>query len=538
MKHLYFWTNHSLKIYFIGIFLCLFFFMGYNKLISTGPCSTHTWRQSDSYSFALTYYYEGNSFFEPSILFIGEDGHGKAISEFPILYFITAKIWKVTGPSPGVLRFLNFSILLVGLFHLLLLSFEFLKDWFWAFFVILLLFSSPLLGFFSFNFIPNIPAFGLALTGLYYLHLFLKTKKNVFLLISTTCYTLAALIKITSMFSLLAILFVLGITHLKKVKNNKPIFLRLLLSFILIMGIYLCWYKFSVNYNHQHLRGIFNQSIIPIWDLKQSEIAEILDKAYQNILPQFFNPIALVVLLILFIFLTIYPKVDKWLIYFSGVLFIGVISFIVLFFQGLNVHDYFLIDMLIFIPAVMTTFLGVLLKQHPGKMKSIYTKIAGILIVGLLINNCMIITRSHYNPNDPLVKYNIPLPKYQQNYWDYNYFMLTQHDLQYQGIDNYLRKIGINYNDKVITLDDYSPNKTLCFMQLRGFSDYHYSWNYNENEKMKRMIELGASYLVVCGNDHLTKESLAPYIQHLYGKHNNVYIYKLEPSKLIETQLK
>lgn len=524
--------GYLMKISFTVIFLFLFFFMGYNRLWSTGPCSTHTWRQSDSYSFALTYYYDDNNFLEPSILFIGESGHGRAISEFPILYFLTAKIWKLTGPSPGVLRFLNLAILLIGLYHLLLLSFELLKDRFWALFTVLLLFSSPLLGFFSFNFIPNIPAFGLALTGLYYLYQFLKTEKSVFLIAFTVLFALAALLKITALFSLLAVFFVVGVTHLKNIKNDKVTFLKLFISFILIVGTYFCWYKFSVNYNLHNLQGIFNQSIIPIWDLGQNEITEILDKAYLNILPQYFSPPALIIILLIFSFLLIFhKKTDKWLIRISGVLFLGVISFMLLFFQGLNVHDYFLIDTLIFIPSVIITLLHMLINQYPGIMKSAYLKTTGILILIFLLNNSMLITRSHYNPNDPLVKHNIHLSKRQSNYWDYNYFMLTQQDLQYQGIDKYLRKIGINYNDKVITLDDYSPNKTLCFMQLRGFSDYHYSWNYNENEKMKRMIELGASYLVVCGNDHLTKESLAPYIQHLYGKHNNVYIYKLEPSK-------
>ena len=168
-----------------------------------GPCSDHAWRQGDSYSFALTYFYEDNKLFEPSLLFTGEQGHGRAVSEFPIIYFVTAKIWKITGVTPSVLRTINFLILLLGLFHLFLFLLKIFQDYFWALFVVLILYSSPLIGYYSFNFIPNIPALGLALTGLYYLFKFITSEKLIYLLIYTAIFSLAVLIKVTAFISLI-----------------------------------------------------------------------------------------------------------------------------------------------------------------------------------------------------------------------------------------------------------------------------------------------------------------------------------------------
>ena len=68
---------------FLLISVGLFYLMGYQKVGSKGPFSRHSYRQSDSYAFALNYYYENNRFLEPSVLCVIEDKGGKAVSEFP-----------------------------------------------------------------------------------------------------------------------------------------------------------------------------------------------------------------------------------------------------------------------------------------------------------------------------------------------------------------------------------------------------------------------------------------------------------------------
>ena len=520
--------QHKLTVSFIVVFIFLFFFMGYNKLISTGPCSIHAWRQSDSYSFALTYYYGHNKLLEPEILFTGEKDNNKAVSEFPILYFITAKIWKITGVTPAVLKFIDFLLLLIGLYHLALLAKKLLNSDFWSLYVTLFLFSSPLLGYYSFNFIPNIPAFGLALTGLYYSYRFATSHKNGYLIIYTVIFSFAALIKVTALFTLLGALAVLILYYLEDFARYKFQILKVVGSFIVIFGLYYIWYKYSVNYNSKNLIGIFNQSTMPVWRMRTEKIKEIYDSFYHRVFPQYFNRFTCFILLLLIALISIFRrKINKHARRASIIYFLGFLSFAALFFQGLNYHDYFLIDTLIIFPVILLTAILTFKNLFPKLFSSEMTKVIFSLILILLLDYNMIITRSHYNPQSRLVKYNLPLTKRQTDFWDYNYYNLKISDYQYQGIDKYLRSIGVTYSDKVITLDDYTPNKTLSLMHLKGFSEYHYSWNYQNEEMIERMIALGAKYLIIRGDSNSNKPYLSEYTEHLIGKYNDINIFKL-----------
>ncbi|WP_319482521.1 hypothetical protein [uncultured Draconibacterium sp.] len=489
--------------------------------------SIHAWRQSDSYSFALTYFNENSKLLEPSVLFTGENGHGRTVSEFPILYFITAKIWKITGVTPAVLKFINFGLLLTGLFYLILLAKQILKDNFWSMFVVLFLFSSPVLGYYGFNFIPNIPAFGLALTGLYFLYMYIIREKNRDLILFTLLFILASLLKVTALISYLGAAFVAVTYYIASLKSKKWHFVKFVVSGILILFCYWSWYNFAGNYNQNNLQGVFNQSIIPVWELDRTAIHEILDKFYFNVFPVYFNQFAFYFLVLALVLLLVIPKVSNpFAKRAAGIYFLGLISFMLLFFQGLDVHDYFLTNTLVFIPAILIATLLALKNKFPSFIQSSITKVTATVFLLLLLNNGMIITRSHYNPHQKLVANNIPLKEREQGYWNYVYYRMEITDLQYQGIDKYLREIGITYNDKVISVEDGTPNLTLSLMGLRGFTEYHYRDNYNEVSKIKRMIELGASYIVVNKHNELGKVTKS-FLGEKIGQYNDISIYTI-----------
>ena len=523
-----FWQGtHAPKVGFVLLFILLFFFLGYHKLWTTGPTSIHAWRQSDSYGMTLAYYYENHPLFEPHVLYIGENGHRQAVSEFPIIYYLTAKIWKITGIVPGVLRMINFLLLLLGLYHLMKLSHDFLEDRFWAIFCPLLLFSSPLLGYYSYNFIPDIPAFGLALTGLYYLYRFVRTNKNKALLLGTLAYTLAVLLKVTAVFSLLAFLATLTILHFREIRKYRVTVFRLLVSILLIFGVYIGWNRYASAYNKEHIEGFFLQSALPIWDINKERILEILQPLTRDILPKYFSPLLLGFSVIVFILIMVKKNaIDRHLRLFTLFAMIGLFSFILLFYQGMNVHDYFLINTLCIIPAIALSGLLLLKKQHFRFYQSTKFRTISIITLIVLLNNNMLITRSHYNPHQPMVKYNLPLSKHMRGNWGYFYWRRELEDFQYEGIADYVRSIGIQYSDKVISIGDYSPERTLSWMEVQGFTDYGYN-RYPLGERMEKLIGLGATYLVVNPNDQSDTLALAPYTGKQIGQYNNIRIYRL-----------
>src|SRR5437764_5178236 len=115
---------------------------------------------------ALEYYAEGNCFWQPSVHNLAGEGTGKAAGEFPVLYFLVAQLWKIFGYHEYIFRLTNILILFLALFFLFRIVENILKDSFWAIATALLLFTSPLLVYYTNNFLPNVAALSLSIIGL------------------------------------------------------------------------------------------------------------------------------------------------------------------------------------------------------------------------------------------------------------------------------------------------------------------------------------------------------------------------------------
>ena len=513
---------------FLIISIGLFFLMGYQEVAMKGPFSRHMYRQSDSYAFALNYYYENNKLFEPSVLFELEDKGGKTASEFPVLYYFSAKIWKLTGLTPLVPRLMNLIILFIGLFYLYKLSYEILQDHFWSFLVSFLMFSSPLLGYYGFNFIPNIPALGFALIATYYYYKYHTSSKVHFLILATLLFAIGALLKISSLFVFLAINAVFFLQNIRRIKQQRKAILIQLGSVIFVFVMVLSWYIFSKNYNARNADGLFRQDIIPIWNLSSEHIQKILDVAYTNTIIYFLNPFALILLGgLLTTSFVLWRKTNTTLLLMTSTIFLGIMVFILLFFEAMDAHEYFLIDATVIIPAIILTFLSTMKGLSLKVFNSGITKSFAFVLLILSLNYSVVITRNHFNPKDKMVTDNIPLPKRVQDYWDYCYWDWELHRGKFEGITPYIRSLGIKFDDKVISIPDESPNITLTLLQQKGFTDYHYWNNYEGVKRTERKIELGAKYMILQGDENLLRDDVAPFIRNQIGEYNGIKIYKL-----------
>lgn len=513
---------------FLIISVGLFYLMGYQKVATKGPFSKHSYRQSDSYAFVLNYYYENNRFIEPSVLCVIEDKGGKAVSEFPILYYITAKIWKLTGVNPFILRIIDLIILFIGLFYLYKLAYEILNDHSWSILVSLLMFSSPLLGYYGFNFIPNIPALGFALIATYYYYNYSTTSKVHYLVFSTILFSLGALLKISSLFAFLAINAISFFQNIRQRKQNPKALLLQLSSIFFLFLVVFSWYAFAKDYNSKNLDGLFRQDTIPIWNLSSEHIQKILDVVYTNTIIYLLNPFALIALAGLFITsIVFWKKTDTSLLLISSILLLGISMFILLFFEGMDAHEYFLIDITVIIPAITITFLTTVKGMSYSLFKSKIFKSFAFILLLLSLNYNVVMTRAHYNPHDKMVTQNIPLPNRVQEYWNYVYWDWEVHRGKFDGIVPYIRSLGIKFDDKVISIPDESPNITLTLLQQKGFTDYHYSNNYQGAQRTERKIKLGAKYMIVQGDENLLRDDVAPFISNQIGEYNGIKIFKL-----------
>ena len=113
---------HFFILFCLQVFL--FFLYGYHKMYDHRPYSMHQWRQADCLSFTKNYYEEGVNFFSPKIHFQGST-EGKALSEFPLINYSVAGLWKVFGEHEYLYRFLVLALFFTALCFLFVMIYFF-----------------------------------------------------------------------------------------------------------------------------------------------------------------------------------------------------------------------------------------------------------------------------------------------------------------------------------------------------------------------------------------------------------------------------
>ena len=106
------WTYFPRKSYllFILAMLALSIFYNYHEILFLRPQAIHQWRQADCLSFTSNYSH-GNSFLQPSVHNLGDDGSRNTASAFPLIYYLVGQLWKIFGPWEFMYRLLVIILL-------------------------------------------------------------------------------------------------------------------------------------------------------------------------------------------------------------------------------------------------------------------------------------------------------------------------------------------------------------------------------------------------------------------------------------------
>lgn len=500
--------------YSIWIFLVLIIALSgiykYQHILFLPTQSVHQWRQCDCLSLTMNYYQDNNIFFEPAVHHLGRDGTGKTVSDFPIIYYTVAQLWKIFGKHEFIMRLLNLLIFFVGLISLFKTFENILKDSFIAISAGILLFTSPILVYYANNFLMDVPAFALALTGLYFFSKFYNSPKNKYLLLFAACFALAGLLKISSLISFIAIsgLFFIETAGVK-LKDRLKIFnypLKQSLAFIGVYLVLLSWYLYAQSYNEKYNEGDFLLGILPIWDFNRQQVNEVLNAVIEQVKWSYFRRETQLLLILMFMFVLIFFKrTNKLLFMLMLLIATGFLGFIILFFQALG-HDYYMTNMLILVPFILLAFMFTLKTVYN---KIYYSFIFRILIIVFLVHNVDFARRriaDRYNP---------------EGWQNANY---TKTIKMFEEITPYLRSIGIQKEDRVISLSDNSINITLYLMNQKGWTNYGID---SDSTRIREKILLGAKYLIIYDKENYKNKSLIPFIRNKIGKYETVDIYKL-----------
>lgn len=499
------------------------------------PGVIHQWRQCDGLSFATNYYEEEFHLFSPKIHWSGLDGTGKATSEFPIIYYIVALIWKITGKSELVFRLVNLTIVTFGLFFLFRFIERSLKDSVWAILITLFVFSSPVLAYYSNNFLMDTPALALTFIGWYFFGEYYDTGKIKYFNRSMLFFLIAGLLKITTAISLVAliIIFFLEIFGVLKFKNDKKIFCvptKLIPSVLFVIFILFAWYSYAAYYNSIHNRGVFLMTILPIWDKSIAEIIAGLDVFVGGMmLPQFLNFEALIFVGVLFVLqILLFRKTNKFFFIITLLLFFAVLSYLCLWFGVLpENHDYYLILPQIFVVFVVLSFF-LLFKQIKERLfASNWTKTLFLLFLSINIYNAGAKTAVKY--------FNTPdYDNYPDSYSQENkdFINWLKNDFKYlksscREVTPYLRQLGISRYDKVISIPDASTNITLYYMDQKGYTDFGAPFPREINWFNQKIRNDSVRYLIVNDPTVLVDPAVMPFTQHLVGEYKNIKIFDL-----------
>jgi 4-amino-4-deoxy-L-arabinose transferase-like glycosyltransferase len=154
---------------------------------------TWSWRQSDVAAIARNYFQNGFHFAHPQIDWAGR-GPGYVGTEFPLLPFVAALVYKLVGVHEAIGRLETLVLFAVSLAFFFLLVRELFGTTaaVWALFFYGF---TPLTLFAGREFMPDVPSLSFSLVGLYFFKRLIDNERRGFLLLSACAIGLSILIK-------------------------------------------------------------------------------------------------------------------------------------------------------------------------------------------------------------------------------------------------------------------------------------------------------------------------------------------------------
>ncbi len=436
-------------IFFLLISMPVFGLIGLWDILWMGPRGLHFMRQTDSLSFVMGYYQFEVPFWEPRIYnLVGQDG--KAAGEFPWLYYLLAQVFKLTGPKLYLLRWLDFIIVLAGVYAFFRIALHRLKSLMAAYITAWLPFSSTVFFYYATGMVPDIPALGLCLMGWYFAYFWLQNGRKSFPWWALLCFTLAGLTKITVLVSVLALpgvllLFSGSNAVFVLVKKQKAMVWSLVWA-LLALGASAAWAAYANAYNKVNCDTCFLMDITPYWSLTQEQIDLVWIHITGYWWPDYFQldlwfvwGMVFVAALVLLIW-----KRNTWTLFFLPVLW-GYIAMFVLFFRQFQNHDYYVITFYSAFALTLLSFQEQLLALPKWANKTVQA----VLLVFLV----MAFKRSDKG-------------------LDHRYAVQDDFAALYQHYENYYQVIDslqIDSKAKFVVLGDNTPNGGFMAIRRQGF---------------------------------------------------------------------
>lgn len=499
---------------FAGL-ICMGFLYEFHEILPLEPEGRHRWRQSDCASFAWNYYHGSLNLFQPAMNNVLSSGTGQAAAEFPFIYWVVGILYRIFGPYPILFRLVNLSIVFTGLWGLHRIIRWLIQDKFWSFFIPFFLFSSPFFVYYSSGFIPDPPAVGLCLLGWYQVSRYLQTRNHRHIMLGFVLFTLASLIKITMLISVITLIGLIIFNYFfpgKAINGSEKVdtglnYRLLLPGFLILFGAVIGWYMYaswySTRFEYNHFTGI----IRPVFSTPAPQRAKIFSAIWDQT-PYFFHYTGQIILIISgFVGLMLLRK-SRWHLPFIMILTsFGGLCYLGIFFRLLGGHEYYHIANIIPVSAILISGSYGLSKAFPVVSGYWLTKVILSFLVAVNLLHTRQNMKEYYNRKNP-----------------YNREKTVFYEPEFH---QYLESIGITNDHYVISIPDRSPNNTLYLMKKRGWTSFNNPKHFGD-PMQKWTGKFGEIFLIVSDTTLLKDSLLAPALYQHIGEYQDVNIFKLD----------
>ena len=476
------WVGSLHFLCFVLIIASLVYKYEYNEIAEKGPQSTHSWRQADSAIQALCYYESGMSFFKPCVYNLNNET-GLAAAEFPIIYYTAAGLYHILGPQEWILRVLNFLIFSIGLYCFSLLILALIDNFLLSLVIPIFIFGAPVIVYYGFNFIPNVPALGFSLMSIYFYYRFINTQKHLFFGLSSLTIILAGLLKITLLVSFFALFGIYLVSRIPSIKRKllsgffpkNRIFLPSCFAVLLVV---LGWTIWAQTYNEVNHSGLFLTNIKPIWEVVQKDLNHTWFVLVNKTANYFFSyETSLFLLFSILVILFNYQKIRWELHLFFWLVIMGSLAYLALFFEQLRVHNYYFVDIMI-VPLLIISLLAGVIQSLDLEKKLRYF----FYILLILLTNANLNASYYYNHN--------AYQFFHKDLKKFNTSFFKKDQLQHFLLEN-----GVKKEDKIISYPDRSPNTTLYYLNRKGWTETFMSKGFTD--RLPSLKKRGALWLVI-----------------------------------------
>ncbi|MBK8497231.1 MAG: glycosyltransferase family 39 protein [Flavobacteriales bacterium] len=506
----------------------------YGRVLHLRPQPHHLMRQCDCLGPAYNYFVGDPNLFHPWMcnLHADKDTSGESAGEFPLIYWLMGMLWRVIGHSEFAYRLFGLLLHFIGSFALFRTAQRILRSDFWSGWLSLLFFTSPAIVYFAVSFLPDVPAFDLALIGWWCFTTYHLRHQRKWLFAALFFMALGALLKITAGMSLLALLGVLCFETLFKgrMRHRWLVFPQTATAFAAFAGaitMVLSWYVYAAKYNAVHNAPYTPNSLWPIWKMTAEEFDRATTFGKEILVFELFGlPVWTTFIVLASACFIGFRKAPIQVALLNGALLFGTFLYLMGWFQALNNHDYYFINPMIMLVAISVSGLWYLRQYQMDWLVNPWTK--GIALA-VLIHSTMFAASDaqlRFRNGKPLAeKDSIPLVGGQRlAYWKESQYWLYGGLLD---IEPYLRSLGITHQDRVIIAPDRTWQNSLYLSGQRGWNDF--TMHLKEPAQLDQCVASGALYLLLLEEEWTRRPHMQHYVQYPIGEHKGVRVYDLRP---------